>query len=65
MSRINFSHLHGPNRLILSLTPLTVEQQEAYTEAPNSDSRFQMNINVYDSTGKLVHTAQSGRKLIP
>lgn len=62
MSCVNFCYLYGPKQLILSLTPLSVEQQKAYSTAPASDSRHQLQIDVYKD-GILVHTAESARKL--
>lgn len=52
-----------PNSLILSLNPLTLEEQSRYVAAPLSSSSYQLYIEVYNALGNLLHTAESARQL--
>lgn len=63
MSYVKFGYLYGPNSLILSLNPLTLEEQSRYVAAPLSSSSYQLYIEVYDALGNLLHTAESARQL--
>lgn len=63
MSRVKFNHLHGLSYLILSLNPLTPEEQAVYSLPFTIGNSFQLLIDVFDSLGNLVHTADSARNL--
>jgi hypothetical protein len=63
MSNIKFSYLYGSNKLILSLNPLTIGEQELYSEAPVVGPRFQMFIEVFNSLGQSIHSFDSARNL--
>jgi hypothetical protein len=75
VSCVNFHFLYGPKAIvdrnlgfavlqqILSLIPLSIEEQRSYSLAPASNARFQMNIDVYNSEGKLLCNVGSARDL--
>lgn len=64
MSYTKFCYFYGTNQLILSFNQLTIEEQRAYTAAPNVGLRYQFLVDAYDSNGELIHTADSARNLV-